>query len=335
MNERSITYYEGYDKPLLKPINKMLHTNEDINKKIYNNIGHLKEFQKKYNYNDYLIYLLSIIQISLNDLYGKEINDLFYGVLNDVEIIMGRGRTDKLAKKYGCNVDSTTEGVFTNRDPKNLFTSDLYFPKDKIIMGDKSRNYTMNNIDRLDTLIHELRHALSARLNTNRYMNDRIFYKRCGLNETYYLKYSNDNYNVANILDEVFNVYFTNVLVSNILNYKYNNIDKYHIRRIINELEHFPNESYQSGAYDFEVKLCKPLLFNKELLKKANYAAINGKLGSFKDLFDDYYDYADELEELSDDNVIMYSNDSERKEEYINKVKEFKIKTLNIAERKI
>ena len=35
MKEKSITYYEGYDKPLLKPINKMLHTNQDINKKIY------------------------------------------------------------------------------------------------------------------------------------------------------------------------------------------------------------------------------------------------------------------------------------------------------------
>ena len=332
---KDIIHYDNYEGPKLKPIDKMLHSNEELNKQIFNYYGYLQDIKKKYNYSDNLISLLTLIQISLNDLYGKKINDIFYKVLSDVEIIIKKGNTNSICKKLGYKVDSSVMGLYTNNDPMNLFTPNLYYPKDQIIMGTKLKSKKISDIDMTDTLIHELRHALTSYLNTNKYINKEIFYKRSGISEYYFFKDEDEMIALGMLLDEVFNVYFTDVLINNILNYKNNYIDKANIRKILSYIKYCSKDPYESTAYDFEVALCKPLLVNKDIIDLANHAALTGEMDQFKDLFNDYDEYVDLLDELSDLSYLTKKFNDEEREDYYNKIKEFKKETLNIAKRKI
>ena len=266
--------------------------------------------------------MLSIVKLSLNDLYGKEIDDLFYQVLNKVEIVIRNKRTDKLLHDYGYyDVSPSYLAAYTDCDPKNIFTPNICWEKDYILIGNSSCYRLFNNLDIMENLVHEIRHALSSQRNTNKYLNNKLFYKRCGLHE-YFFRSDIDVTEKGIAMEEVFNAYFTDVLLNNILNYKYNKIDNSLLNIIVNRLEHNPKTYYEGIGYKFTKEICKPLFFNKDIVEAAKNAALNGNFNDLFMLFRNYYCYTDELDD------IMYNFADEKK------VNNFKIKTLDIAERR-
>ena len=74
--ERLVNYKE-FTQSVQKPKKKLTHTDYELNNLIKKYNGYLRDFQKKHDYNDELITMLTLIQISLNELYGKKINDIF------------------------------------------------------------------------------------------------------------------------------------------------------------------------------------------------------------------------------------------------------------------
>ena len=332
MDKKRLKDFEKYENKQQKPLQRKLHSDKEINIELRNNYEELQNLEKKYNYNLELIAMLSVVKLSLNDLYGKEIDDLFYKVLDKVEIVIRNKRTDKLLNDYGYfDVNPGYLAAYTDCDPKNIFTPNICWEKDYIFIGDSTIFGKFNNIDIMENLIHELRHALSAQTNTNKYLNDKLFYKRCGLRE-YFFRSDTDVIEKGTIMDEVFNAYFTDVLLNNILNYKYNKIDNCLLYVIINRLECSPKYYYEGRGYSFEKEICKPLFYNREIVEAANKAALNGKFEDLYILFRDYYGYTDELDYISNDLSIKNEEEEKRFDETLNK---FKIKTLNIAERRI
>lgn len=326
--------YKNLSGPILKPKNKLAHTDTEINSLIRKYNGYLRDFQKKHEYNEELITILTLIQISLNDLYGKKINDIFYNVMDKNHIYLEKGHTYELCQKYGIEETSPyVSGFYTMDKPKNLFTKNMKIVNQKIFIGDTMFGHKVPKIDILETLIHELRHALTSVKETNYYVDKELFYIRSGLSEFYYKKGEDDPYVFGNMIDEVFNVYFTDILVNNILNYKKNNIDRNEFKKYLYSLKNYATNGgvYESTSYDLEKLICKPLFFNKEIVQSANYSAMTGDLDAFASNFENYTDYIDLLDFLAYGFDEYYDMNKKDQKQIKNLILEFKNQTLKDA----
>jgi hypothetical protein len=325
--------YKEITQPILKPKKKITHTDCEINNLIRKYNGYLKDFQKKHDYNDELINMLTLIQISLNELYGKKINDIFYQVMDKNRIYLEEGHTYELCQKYGLEeTNPYVTGFYTMDKPKNLFTKKTKIIDQKIFIGDTMFNQKLPKIDILETLIHELRHAITSVKETNFYINKNLFYSRSGLSEFFYKKGEEDAYVYGSMIDEVFNVYFTDILMNNILNYKKNNIDRNDFKKYLYTLKNYStNKVYESTAYDLEKLICKPLFLNKDIVQSANYAAITGDINAFANNFENYNYYINLLDCLSYDFDEYYYLDNEDQNKVKEMILEFKNQTLKNA----
>lgn len=79
-------------------------------------------------------------------------------------------------------------------------------------------------------------------------------------------------------------------------------------------------------------EICKPLFYNRKIVEAANNAALNGEFEDLYILFRDYYGYTDELDYISNDLSIKNEEEEKIFNEIVNK---FKIKPLNIVEKRI
>ena len=332
MNElESLIEYKGLQQPILKENKKILHTDEEINNLIRKYNFYLKDFQKQHNYSEELITILTLIQISLNDLYGKNINDIFYTVMDKNRIYLEKGHTYEVCQKYGLEeTNPNISGFYTINKPINLFEKNTKKVDQKIYIGNKMYGKKVPKIELLETLIHELRHALTSTKNNNYYLDKNNYYIRCGLTEYFFKKGNENPYAFAVIIDEIFNVYFTDILVNNILNYKNNNIDRTEFKKYLYSLKQFA-KVYESTSYDLEKLICKPLFFNKKIVKTANYAAMTGDIDAFADNFYNYEDYVNFLDYLSNEFDKYYNLEYSDTTELKSLITKFKQETLRNA----
>ena len=306
-----------------------MHSDASINKKLWTYYGELQQIKKKYGYSDELISVLTLIWLSFNDMYNN-IDDLYYKLVNNTEIIMSKGEMSTLAKKYNVEVNERVLGLIMNANPKNLFEDNTYVPNDKILIAGSHNGKRLEKVLVLDSLIHEMRHGLTKILNNNMYIKDDIYFTRTGLIENFYVLKNDNIYctKYGTCIEELFNSYFTESLVNIIKKYKYNTIDNQNIKRFLKELK---LEPYYTSAYQTLFSACSLFFYNKDIVYMANNAGITGKTEDFKNLFDDYYEFANELDQFYYDTV----NDNFKNDEYFDKLYKIKRKTKEITKKRI
>ena len=248
-------------------------------------------------------------------------------------IYLEKGSTNDLCKKYGIEeVGPYVLGFYTMDRPENLFTKNLKIVDKNILIGDTMFGHKISKIDLLDTLVHELRHALTSVKDTNYYIDKNTFFTRSGLSEFFYGRNEDDDFIFGSMIDEVFNVYFTDTLVNNILNYKKNNIDLLEFKKYLHALNYNSNKrAYESFSYYLEKLICKPLFFNKNIVESANYAAITGDIDAFSGNFENYEDYVNLLDFLSFNFDFYYDLDNKSQQDVKKMILEFKNQTLKDA----
>lgn len=273
----------------------------------------------KYNlsptYNGDLLNYLTIANTAFISHYGYNINEKFFEVLKNTNIYFEKGEADNIAEKYDLYADADCLGYYFPAEPINVF-KDYSNKKEKanIVV---SRNQTY--IDSLNTLIHELRHALTS---DSYYMSKDIYYLRQGLCEQFLTeKYDTDV--LSNILDEVFNCHFSDNMVTEVLKYKKANIDDIELKKILNSFKTYIKTGlYYKDAYDIARIITYPLIKNEELTNLADKVAMNGNLFELNDYFTnrdvDYIEYSNLLDDFFE----------EEKEENIYKIKQMSRKLL-------
>ncbi|MEG0021946.1 MAG: hypothetical protein RR294_03120 [Bacilli bacterium] len=286
---------------------------------------YLKEIQKKFNYSKKTIDMLSLIYLAFMDEYDLFIEDLFYDVINEVEIYTGPKTVAEISKDNNKPFTNTTNlGLYVWSKPSN---KEQYNTK-YIIVGEKKNETFRTNNQILCTMIHEIRHALTNRLNTNILNNKGLVYIRSGLSEFIY-KDGQKMLQSGTILDEVFNVVFTEQLMDRIINYKFLNLDNKFLRKI--EIDNIKGH-YYSEAYWFERLITYPLQSNEEIMSIVKEASMKGNLEPYKEIFNGTYsNYEQILNFLSKNYRALTEN--EFVETFDKGIDIFKDKTIEIVKK--
>ncbi|MEG0909863.1 MAG: hypothetical protein RSH78_05850 [Bacilli bacterium] len=323
-------YYKGIMEP---PEPKLSKFDDNLQKVLKDKRGYLLDIKKKYDYPKMLMDMLELINVALLEDNNKDIDYLFYQALNDVEIVVEARESNEIFKDYniyGPNEDCS--GMFTLPSP--IFNKyDITYQQSKILIGLLQEGFPVTRINFLDTLTHELKHAINSINNSKIKVTDKMVYIRSGIAE-FFMTNNGMGTSKSDLLDEVFNVYFTEKIIDQILSYKFYNLDNEFLKRIHTR---DITRNYFSEAYTFERELVYPLTQNKELLEIIKQACLSGELETLKQFFPiNYNAYNKKLDSLSEQYGkyldYCYLNKKQKfKKNFEENIEDFKEKTLQIA----
>lgn len=258
----------------------------------------LQDIAKKYNYNEELLDMITLIYISFYMDFGKNCDFPLYDLFNKVKIIYDNGTVNDIAIKNGFGSMSSGTAAVTIFTPNlNVFKdANLKQNPQTILLGTHIEEFLATPILKLEMLAHEVRHALMGYYNTNILLDKNTYYMRSGLQETFYLK--NDKFkdsfatkNIGTTLDEVTNTYITEILVNRIMTFKKYKIENANLRAYLNSIKTSqPDGKYRAIGYNSEVRLLYPLLLNEIFINLVNQHQFDGEINIIKDFIENNTD---------------------------------------------
>lgn len=322
--------------------------NIKLNKLLNDKYFLLKDIAQKYNYNEELLDMITLIYIGFYMDFGKKCDLPLYDLFNKVKIIYDHGNVNEIALKNNLGKIGDDAAAVT------LFMPNLKVFKDSslkqnpqiILLGTHVGDDLATPIFKLEMLTHEVRHALMGYYNTNILLDENTYYMRSGLQETYYLRDYNTKEHfsvkrVGTILDEVTNTYITELLINRIMSFRKYKIENNNLKKYLSSLKtNQPDGIYRSIGYNDMVKLLYPLLLNDVFINLINDCQFDGEIDLIKTFIDNNSDICnyEQLCELLDnthDNNIKYMQEAENNNidfinEHINNLNYVKSVILNI-----
>lgn len=169
-----------------------------------------------------------------------------------------------------------------------------------ICLGDVYNGKKISEIEFLNNFLHEFRHALTSNM--------------------FDIGLRKDN-NYINI-EEVYNTYFTEILINNLISLNYYDIHDYRIKRYLKKIKQ--EYYYHSPAYREEMILTNPVILNKELSEEINRLSFKCENEKARNIFPEFIKYATLLDEIS--NIL----DTRIGNNEIEKILAFKEKTIQL-----
>ena len=197
----------------------------------------------------------------------------------------------------------TTAGELTGDDNVSFqkgFTR-IFEDGSKIIyLGDIYNGKKISEVELLNNFLHEFRHVLTSNM--------------------FDIGLRKDNNYIS--IEEVYNTYFTEILINNLISLNYYDINDYKIKYYLKKIKQ--EYYYHSPAYREEMLITNPVILNKELSEEINRLSFKCENEKARNIFPEFIQYATSLDEISNIlNTRIGVNE-------IEKILAFKQKTLQL-----
>ncbi len=264
--------------------------NKLLNEKYYL----LQDIAKKYNYNEELLDMITLIYISFYMDFGKSCDFPLYDLFNKVKIIYDKGTVNdiSIANNFGPTPNGSAAVTIFTPNFKIFKDNTVKQNPQTILLGTHVNEFLATSTLKLEMLTHEVRHALMGYYNTNILLDKNTYYMRSGLQETFYSQNDKlkDNFttkHIGTILDEITNTYITEILINRIIEFKKHDIENKNLRQYLNSLKTSqPDGKYRSIGYNSEVRLLYPLLLNEMFIDLINIHQFDGEISVVKDFIE-------------------------------------------------
>lgn len=254
----------------------------------------LRDIAQKYNYCEELLDMMTFIYISFYMDFGRNCDFPLYDLFNRVKIIYDRGTVAEIALKNDFGKIPGGSAAVTVFIPNLRVFKDPSLKQNPqtILLGTHVDEYLATQVLKLEMLAHEVRHALMGYYNTNLLLDEKTYFMRSGLQETYYLRDDNakekfTTNRIGTTLDEVTNTYITELLVNRIMSFKKYRIENNNLRRYLESLRTSqPDGKYRAIGYRSEVKLLYPLLLSEMFINLTNQHQFDGDINIIKEFIE-------------------------------------------------
>ena len=269
-----------------------------------------------YQYDSNIRHLLYLIVPAFIIKYGMHREKIIHNTLKDVKIYKNNQKS------------KTIKGYYIARPIK--VGNDINIIKHLVLY-----NYdSISLIDLLDTLVHELNHAINSYKNDIRITNKYICL-RTGLTHLIYDKNTlesikkDDSY----ILEEIINTKQTDDVINIIKNFdKNNNLISSTIFSINGETK----DTYTSDSYLLETYICKEITENRTFIRTLENLRLSGEIYNVRSWFDDIYGKKGTFKEMIQLLIQIIelektlSNKVLFKKPIINKIRSYSRRVMNI-----
>ena len=269
-----------------------------------------------YQYDSNIRHLLYLIVPAFIIKYGMHREKIIHNTLKDVKIYKNNQKS------------KTIKGYYIARPIK--VGNDINVIKHLVLY-----NYdSISLIDLLDTLVHELNHAINSYKNDIRITNKYICL-RTGLTHLIYDKNTlesikkDDSY----ILEEIINTKQTDDVINIIKNFdKNNNLISSTIFSINGETK----DTYTSDSYLLETYICKEITENRTFIRTLENLRLAGEIYNVRSWFDDIYGKKGTFKEMIQLLIQIIelektlSNKVLFKKPIINKIRSYSRRVMNI-----
>lgn len=306
--------------------------NIKFNKLLDDKYSLMSDIAKQNDYNDELLAMITFIYVAFYMDFGKDADFPLYDLFNRVKIIYEEGNVAEISDKYGYGKMEAGSAAVTIFTPNfRVFNN----PEEKqnsqvILLGTHVEDYLATPILKLETLAHEIRHALMGYYNTNKLIDENTYYMRSGLQETFYKRKDSDNrvtsIDKANTLDEVTNTYITEIIVNRIMSFTNYDIKNNNLKRYLKILKtKQPDGRYRAIGYNNEVRLLYPLLLNDMFINLVNQCEFDGNINLVRKFIEtntdicSYDDFCKILDEVYKGNIAFANDVQEKNMDKINK----------------
>lgn len=307
----------------------------------------LKDIAKKYNYNEELLDMITLIYLSFYMDFGKNCDFPLYDLFNKVKVIYDKGTVKEIAIKnnFGSMPDGSAAVTIFTPNLKVFKDPTLKQNPQTILLGTHVNEYLATPILKLEMLAHEIRHALMGYYNTNILLDKNTYYMRSGLQETFYsrdnqLKQNFSTKHIGTTLDEVTNTYITEILINRILSFKKHRIENTHLKSYLNSLKTSQTDGkYRAIGYHSEVKLLYPLLLSEIFINLVNQHQFDGEISIVKEFINNnstykYDEFCQLLDEVYQGNgkytTEVQNNNTEFINNHINNIQKVKSIVLDM-----
>lgn len=290
----------------------------------------LQDIAKKYNYSEELLDMITFIYLSFYIDFGKACDFPLYDLFNKVRIIYEYGTINEISIRNNFGEMSSGSAAVTIFTPnlKVFQNASLKQNPQTILLGTHVEEYLATPILKLEMLAHEVRHALMGYYKTNMLLDEKTYYMRSGLQETYYIRDGNakEHFRISRTgmtLDEITNTYITELLVNRIMSFRKYRIENENLRRYLETLKTSHQDGrYRGIGYNFEVRLLYPLLLSEMFINVVNRHQFDGEIEKVKTFIERNSTFCNykQLCELLD---IIYANNGKYPEEVKNNNEEF------------
>ncbi len=254
----------------------------------------LKDIAQKYNYCEELLDMMTFIYLSFYMDFGKSCDFPLYDLFNRVKIIYDQGTVAEIALRNNLGKIPGGSAAVTFFIPNLRVFKDPSLKQNPqtILLGTHVDEYLATQALKLEMLAHEVRHALMGYYNTNILLDEKTYFMRSGLQETYYLRDDNSKEGFSTsvtgvTLDEVTNTYITELLVNRIMSFRKYKIENNNLRRYLESLKTSqPDGKYRAIGYRPEVKLLYPLLLSELFINLTNQHQFDGEIDLVKDFIE-------------------------------------------------
>ena len=277
------------------------------------------ELCDKYNYDSNIRHLLYLIVPAFIIKYGHNKERIIHNTLKEVTI-------------YKSNEQSKTVKGFFVAIP-TIFNNKIEVKKHLVLNNYKS----ISLINLLETLIHELNHAINSYNNPMKITNKYI-YIRSGLTHFIYDKNTLKSIKKDNsyILEEIINTKQTDDVINIIKEFDQNNTL---ISSTIFSINGETPNIYISDSYYLEGYICKEIINNRTFYKTLENLRLSGEVYNVKNWFDDIYGRKGTYIEMI--NLLIEIIELEKslvnkklfKQPIINKIKNKSRRVLNIIDK--
>lgn len=296
----------------------------------------LKDIAQKYDYNEELLDMITVIYLGFYMDFGKKCDFPLYDLFNKVKIIYDHGSVDEIALKNNFDKIPGGSAAVTIFIPnlKVFKDSNLKQNPQTILLGTHVGDYLATPALKLEMLAHEVRHALMGYYNTNILLDENTYYMRSGLQETYYLRDDDtkEHFSTKRIgitLDEITNTYITEILANRIMSFRKYKIENNNLKRYLDSIKTSQSDGkYRAIGYNYEVKLLYPLLLNEVFINLINQHQFDGDINLIKEFIEKNSSICnyEQLCELLD---TIYNNNIKYPQEVKNNNADFLNKHIN------
>ena len=264
----------------------------------------LQDIAKKYNYSEELLDMITVIYMSFYMTFGKKCDFPLYDLFNRVKIIYDIGTVNEISIKYGYGSMPDGSAAVTIFLPnfKVFDNPSLKQNPQTIILASHVEEYLATPALKLEMLTHEVRHALMGYFKTSILLDEKTYYMRSGLQETYYTRGEDTKEKIKSkrigmTIDEVTNTYITGLLVNRIMDFKKYKIHRSNLKNYVDSIKtRQPDGKYYPIGYTSEVRLMYPLLLNSTFLNLVDQHEFDGDISVVRSFIEKNTDLCDYLE---------------------------------------
>lgn len=290
--------------------------NAKFNKVLNDKYYLMQDIAKKYDYSEELLNMITCAYVSFYMDLGKDLDYPLYDLFDRVRIIYEQGNVCEIAMRHGFGEISGDSAAITCFKPnlKVFKNPDLKQNPQIILLGTHVGDYFATSALKLEMIIHEVRHVLMGYYNTNKLVDEKTYYMRSGLQETFYKEdeKAKDGFVVTRIgrtLDEVLNTYISEVLLNRVKSFTKYDIDNKNLSRYVKSIKTAHEDNvYRAIGYHEDVKLFYPLLKSEMFIDLVNQHQFDGEIDIIKEFMEsltdkiDYLNFCSLLDTINENN---------------------------------